>query len=170
MLSWTVAQADPTAGDTNAAPAPADNVVRNPGVYSFQAPTGWRVRMGNTGSATVCDMIGANDCVAMITAWVTPREGSLEDFAQGQMDMEKKMHSKSDVQWGDLHPFTTDSGWQGLMYTETITTNGSVNKQTHYFFLGHDDTKVIFGTSCHGESADHYTPIFDAAAKSLTQE
>lgn len=162
--------ADSTPEDTNSPSATTNNLVRSPRLYSFQAPPGWETKVRDDGSSKACDMVAPNDCAAMIYVLVTQQpDVSIDKMAQRQRDLDKKTHSTSDVQASDPQPFTTDSGWEGLMYTETITYNGRGSQYRYYFFKNHD-ARIMLTMSCHSESADHYNPLFDAAVKSLTKE
>jgi hypothetical protein len=122
-----------------------------------------------------------NDCVALLSVTVagpfyfTNRNGpSLEKFAQDTLNMDQKMgtvvKAQQSAQIGDLQPYTTASGWEGLKCVMTITTNTGSKQVGYYFFVGHGDTKILVETSCHADQVDRDTPLFESVVKSLVQE
>jgi len=169
ILSFGYVAADQPSVDPNSLLPVTDNLVHFPGAYSYQAPAGWSVKLRAIGSSTACDLVGEHDCVAMISVGVIYHNSSLRKFAEFCMDMEKKMAINSDIQMGELEDYSTTSGWVGFKVVETKTTNGHSSQTTFYFFSGHNDDKIEMTTTCHSESLDHYTPIFDEAVKTFTR-
>jgi hypothetical protein len=168
IFSIGVVNADQPSVDPNSLLPVTDNLVHFPGFYSYQAPTGWSVKLRAGGNSTACDLVGDHDFVAMISASVIFHNSSLRKFAEFCMAGEKRIIDE-DVQMGELEDYTTPSGWGGLKLVETRTRNGHSSQYTFYFFSGSDDNKIELSTTCHSESLEHYTPIFDEAVKTFTR-
>jgi hypothetical protein len=154
--------------------AASDNIAKCPGTFSFHAPEGWKLASFGGVSVSASDIVG-NDCIAMISGFIEQNDAPLRKYAQDRLDSEKgiytTMNSQEDVQYGDLQPFTTDSGSEGLKCVETHMKNGVVvRKDMYYFFEGHADTKILISTICHMDQLDHDAPLFDDVVRTLVRE
>ncbi len=149
-------------------PPPPPEINSEPGLFTFEAPEGWKVVPADGMTYKVC-VDGAQD-ESTSTARITvekddrPAAESLTDYITWSFDQMKKGDGISNLKISSPIPFKTNSGLTGFRVTVSETLNKFDLQQITYFFDGvKPGTKIVVTCMSLARHAEQLAPVFDAS-------
>jgi hypothetical protein len=143
----------------------ADATVSRPGLFSYQAPPGWRVltlpRIENP-IATDPQQREASPYIEVDTA---ASVASLADFAEANKKSMKAMVPSTE--FIDEKPFVTAAGLQGIRIVTTAHPGQRDQQAIYYPFDGPQKTKFVVIANVAPAAFEKNAPLFDAAIKTF---
>lgn len=144
--------------------------VVQPGVFSYQAPSGWTVRDTPLSKYKVSTGTPRNGFAANINIVIEAYAKSLPDYVAANLTAIKGSSLFQNVKVLDQQPFTTSAGLEGTR-VEIEDIFGKFNlRQTFYFFDGGSGNKLVITASCLVGDGAAEAPIFDGSMKTFTLE
>jgi len=141
-----------------------------PGLFSYQAPSGWTVKDSPISKYKISFAPPANGFAANINVVIETFAGSLSDYVTGSLNGLKATPVLTNVQVLSQQPFRTAGGIDGQRVVVSDTM-GKINmQQTFYFFDGGSNAKLVITASCLAADGATDAPLFDAALKTFTLE
>ncbi len=141
-----------------------------PGLFSYQAPSGWTVQDSPASRFKVAVGPAALGFAPNINVVIENATVPLNDYVAGSMRGLKASSILTGVTLIEQGPFRTAGGIDGqrVVVTDTL---GKINmRQTFYFFDGGSNAKLVVTASCLASDGATKAPLFDAAVKTFTLE
>jgi len=137
------------------------SLVRQEGLFTFQAPKGWKVATGPEHDFPAC--IGPAQAGGSVPSIEPGQQGyeSVDTFA------EAVTRNTGDVQTLDKRKFVTDAGVTGQ---RIVARKGGSQEVVIYAFSGKNGLLLTFTGSCAPVDDQQLRPVFDASMKSLVLE
>jgi hypothetical protein len=149
----------------------AGPTVLEKGVYSYQAPVGWRVPIADLPEAFASASVGPrrDGFAPHLYVFIRSSPKPLPDFVA---DYLRTFQSGSATHFKvvDQRPFSTTAGLDGIRVAITYALGKLHLQEIFYFFDGGSGKKIV-ATACRLATDDpREAPVFDASLKTFTLE
>jgi hypothetical protein len=151
-------------------PAPAQDAgsqVTLPGLFSYQAPSGWKVQDSPISRYPVAFDVPQNNFAANLNVVVQTYPDSLANYVAANRQQMSKAPVFTHFQIIDQQPFATANGAQGIRMVVKDGVGKQDLQQIFYFFEGAADRKFVVTASSLEGDGGRYAPIFDASLKTF---
>ena len=143
----------------------ADATVTRPGLFSYQAPPGWRVLTLPRIENPISTDPAQKEARPYIQVDTAASDASLAEFAEGNKKSMKAMVPSTQII--EEKPFVTTAGLKGIRIMITAHPGQRDQQAVYYLFESPKQTKFVVIANVAAAGFEKNAPLFDAAMKTF---
>ncbi len=152
----------------NPASAIPPNIVSVPNLFQYTPPAGWQIANIPNGQFPAAEDKQAGEVKGLITVDMDTSASPLDEWCKNCLEKNTRVFADYSPVFTGLRLFGTTAGISGYSSFLQLNIGGKKIHFIYYFFAGSNNARFAFTCTCSADSAAHYDPLFEKAAKTFT--